>query len=186
MEAGDSLTRWTVRLALALYAIAIALRLTANGRSQRFRISRLTWSGGCIAFLLHVAVAFHFFHAWRHDAAYDATAKQTADVVGWDWGGGLYLNYLFALVWLIDVAWWWIDAPGYLARARWIDWCVYGFMTFIAFNSTVFFAAGAIRWFGLAATLFLGGLWFGTGRARWRDRIAATFPPSPGAQSPTR
>jgi hypothetical protein len=184
MDTGESLTRATVRLALVLYAAAISVRLTTGGRSQRLCVARLSWTLACVAFLIHVAFAFHFFHGWSHDHAYATTARQTAEMIGWDWGGGLYLNYLFAVVWLADVAWWWNDPCGYLARARWIEWCVHGFMAFIAFNSTVVFGAGAIRWLGLAATLFLVGLWLGTGRAGWRDRSAATLPPSRGARSP--
>jgi hypothetical protein len=67
----------------------------------------------------------------------------------------LYANYLFALVWGVDVLWWWRNPHGDHSRPRFIDWAMQGFLAFIAFNSTVVFGAGAIRWLGLAASLFL-------------------------------
>jgi len=101
MDLGDLLTRWTVRLAVALYLVSLLLRLRAGGRHARLAAARLSWTGGCFAFLAHVAAAFHFAHHWSHGAALAATAERTAEVVGWHWGGGLYANYAFALVWLV-------------------------------------------------------------------------------------
>jgi hypothetical protein len=102
-----------------------------------------------------MACAFHFYHHWSHQTAYNDTAQKTAAVVGLDWGGGLYANYLFALVWGVDVLWWWHHAHGYQSRSRFIEWAVQGYLAFIPFNSTVVFGTGSIRWLGLAASLFL-------------------------------
>ena len=145
MTTGELLTRWTVRVAMALYVASLASRC-------RLPIwSRLAWTAGCLAFLLHVACAFEYYHHWSHVEAYEATARQTADVVGLDWGGGLYVNYAFTLLWLADVCWWWIDTESYLARPLLIEWGVQGFLGFIAFNATVVFATGFSRWFGSVA-----------------------------------
>jgi hypothetical protein len=92
MTAGEILTHWTVRIAIALYVAGLALR----GYSPKW--SRLAWTGGCGFYLLHVACAFEYYHHWSHANAYAATARQTAAVVGLDWGGGLYVNYAFTLV----------------------------------------------------------------------------------------
>jgi hypothetical protein len=118
-------------------------------------LARLLWTGGLLLFLLHVGCAFHFFHHWSHQAAYEATARQTAEVVGLDWGGGLFANYIFALVWAVDAAWWWLRPIHYLSRPASVEWTVQGFMIFIAFNSTVVFGRGAIQRLGGTATLFL-------------------------------
>ena len=155
MDAGELLTRWTVRLALALYVLALVLRATAADRRPGLAWARLAYSVGCLAFLLHVVFAFQFYHHWSHHAAYAATARQTAEVVGLQWGGGLYANYGFALIWLADVIWWWRGLGRYEARPREVGWAVQGFLAFIAFNATVVFATGAVRWLGLAACLFL-------------------------------
>src|SRR5882724_4027554 len=138
MEFGELATRWTVRAALALYVLALILRAIARPRP-----ARLFWTGGFAAFLIHVACAFHFYHHWSHAAAYQDTAQKTAAATGLDWGGGLYLNYLFALVWGVDVFWWWCNAASYTARARIVEWSVQGFLAFMAFNATVVFGHGA-------------------------------------------
>ncbi len=145
MEHGDLLTRWTIRVAMALYVASLATRTFAP------RWSRIAWTAGCGVYLLHVACAFEYYHHWSHAEAYAFTAEQTAAVVGLDWGGGLYVNYAFTLVWLADVCWWWTD----LSRPRWIGWAVQAFMGFIAFNATVVFATGFSRWFGIAACVLL-------------------------------
>jgi hypothetical protein len=156
---GELLTHWTVRLAMAFYVASLASR----GFSPRW--SRIGWTAGCLAYLLHVACAFEYYHHWSNGEAYAATARQTAEVVGLDWGGGLYVNYAFTLVWLVDVAWWWLNAAGYLTRPRWLEWSVQGFLGFIAFNATVVFATGISRWLGVFASIFLIGLGFSVRRA---------------------
>ncbi|HWG42853.1 MAG TPA: hypothetical protein VN688_08720 [Gemmataceae bacterium] len=155
MDTGELLTRWTVRLALALYVLGLVLRWSAGGRRSWRAGARLAWTGGCLAFLLHVVCAFAFYHHWSHANAYAATARGTAAVVGWDSGAGLYVNYAFGLVWLADVAWWWRGLENYEARPRVIEWTVQGFLAFIAFNATVVFAEGRIRWISLVVCLFL-------------------------------
>jgi hypothetical protein len=156
MDWGDLLTRWTVRLALSLYVASLVLRLTSR-RPPPLAAARWAWTLGCGLYLLHVLCAFHFFHHWSQEAAYAATAQQTATLVGLNWGGGLYINYVFTLVWLVDAVWWW-SPPVYLQRPWWVEWPVQGFLAFIAFNSTVVFATGAVRWAGAAASMLLLGL----------------------------
>jgi hypothetical protein len=153
MELGEPLTRWTVRIAIVLYVAALAMRRDAP------RASRLVWSGGCLAYLLHVAAAFHYYHHWSHAEAYESTAKQTNDVVGLDWGGGLYVNYAFTLVWIVDVIWWWIAEKRYLTRPRVVEWAIQLFLGFIVFNATVVFASGFSRWFGISACILLTLVW---------------------------
>ena len=145
----------TVRLALAFYVLSLTLRGLAHGRRDTLICSRNCWTAGCLAYLLHVVCAFGFFHHWSHAEAFDSTARQTAEVVGLNSGVGLYVNYAFTLVWTADVCWWWVSPKRYLARPRFIEWTVQGFMGFIAFNATVVFASGFTRWFGVAACLLL-------------------------------
>lgn len=168
MDAGELLIRWTVRIALALYVVGLTLRLNARDDRRWLDWSRLAWTGGFAAFLMHLVAAFHFHHHWSHRAAYDETARQTAEVVGLAFGAGIYINHLFALVWGADVCWWWGRPTQYLTRSRVIEWTVQGFMAFIAFNATVVFGHGSIRWVGLIASLFLAlAAWLAlTARAR--------------------
>jgi len=158
MAPGELLTRWTVWLALALYVLSLSLRLVGRGRLRWSLWARLAWTGGYLAFLVHVICAFHFYHHWSHAAAYEATAQQTAEVAGQRWGAGLFANYAFALVWGADVLSWWLSLESYRARPRLIGCAVQGFLAFIAFNATVVFGAGVIRWLGLGACVLLAGL----------------------------
>jgi len=153
MEIGEFLTRWTVRIAVVLYVLSLASRRFAPAWS------RWAWTGGCLAYLLHVAAAFHYYHDWSHDEAYESTARQTAEVVGVNWGEGLYVNYLFTLAWSIDVLWWWIAARSYVARSRVIEWVVHGFLGFVVFNATVVFASGFSRWLGIGACILVAAVW---------------------------
>ena len=99
---------WTVRMALACYGSSLGLLIAARHAPDGFReAARLFWTLGCLAYVAHVAAAFHFAHAWSHAQAYEHTADRTEEVIGWHWGGGIYVNYLFTLLWAGDVAWWW-------------------------------------------------------------------------------
>jgi hypothetical protein len=159
MDSGDLLTRWTVRIAVLLYVLCLSLRANPAASRRRLAWARLTWTAGCLFFLLHVVCAFAFHHHWSHAAAYEATARQTKDVTGLDWGGGLYANYLFALLWMADVCWWWGAPAAYLSRSHAVEWIVQGFLGFIVFNATVVFAEGPSRWLGLAACAVLAALY---------------------------
>jgi hypothetical protein len=158
MDSGEALTRWAVRVALALYVLALAVRVTAAGRRPWLAAARLAWTAGCAAYLLHVACAFAYYHHWSHAEAYEATARRTEEVVGLSWGGGLYANYIFTVVWLADVAWWWWGLDRYEARPRGVEWAVQGWLGFLAFNATVVFGSGAVRWLGLAGCVGLAAL----------------------------
>jgi hypothetical protein len=174
---GELVTRWTARAALALYVLGLALRVSAAGSRLRLDTARLFWTAGCLALLLHTASAFHFYHHWSHGAAYEATARRTAEVVGLDWGGGLYANYGFAALWTADACWWWLAPGHYLARPRALEWALQAFLGFMAFNATVVFGTGAVRWTGLAACLFLAAVLGYTGCRRggpfWRSQDRA-------------
>src|ERR1700752_1372958 len=67
------------------------------------REPRWAWPASCtglVALVAHMLVAMGARHGWSHEAALAETARQTAAVYGLDWGGGLYVNYLFAGLWL--------------------------------------------------------------------------------------
>jgi hypothetical protein len=150
MTAGQSLTIETVRVAAALYVLSVAAWL-----ERRDRAARIAWTFACASYLVHVVAAFEFYHHWSHTAAYFETARQTANTVGIDWGGGLYFNYLFTLIWIVDALWWWrVGLVDYRER-RWIGAAIHCFLAFMFFNATVVFASGIIRWLGVTATFAL-------------------------------
>jgi hypothetical protein len=162
---GEAFTVWSVRAATLLYIAALALRLAATG-SRGQRTARLAWTTGCLLYLAHVYGAFEYFHGWSHAAAYAETARQTAELLGLEWGGGLFLNYAFTIVWAADVTWWWYGPEHYEKRPRWITAAIQTFLAFMFFNGVVVFASGLSRWLGAIATPALIFLW-------WRSRMAA-------------
>jgi hypothetical protein len=152
---GDALTRWTVRLALVYYALAAALMLRLRrpewATRGRGRAARWLWTLACAAYLVHVGVAFHFAHGWSHQRAYDHTQAVSG------FGPGVFVSYLFTLVWLADVVWWWARPSAYAYRPNRLGWLLHGFMAFVIFNATVVFEDGAVRWAGV---LLFAGLTF--------------------------
>ena len=71
----ESIVLWTVRIAVALYMIALALRMSKRGRLGRMKLARVAWTLGYIAFMIHVASAFHFYHHWSHAEAWESNGS---------------------------------------------------------------------------------------------------------------
>ena len=90
MNRGEFLTRLSIWLALIAYATAASLLLQSRGHPHWRGGARWAWTLGCVFFLVHVVCAFAYFHHWSHAEAYRETARQTAALTGWQWGGGIY------------------------------------------------------------------------------------------------
>jgi hypothetical protein len=159
MSAGELLTRGTVLLAVLGYFIGAGLRFT--GKASARAAAKWAWIFGAGLCGVHILLAFHFYHHWSQSAAIAETARQTQAMTGINWGGGVYLNYLFAAVWLTDAAWWLFADSSFEHRPRWLGVAVQAWLAFIVFNSTVVFGSAAARWFGIAgfATLGIAWLW---------------------------
>ncbi len=156
---GDLLTRATIWLALGLYAWAQWSRRSSGQVPRR----GLALSGsGWLLFVAHVLLAYDVHYEWSQAVAWAETAAQTAALTGLDWGGGLYVNYLFGLVWLGELAWWARDPRGYGTRARWTELAVRAWFLFMIVNGAVVFVAGPQRWLGVGILAAL--LW------AWRPR----------------
>jgi hypothetical protein len=172
---GEVLIRLTVWVALAGYFAGAAAFALGRGRRGWDAFARASWTAGCAALLAHAACAFHFQHGWSHAAAYRDTARQTAQVFGLDWGGGLYVNYALLVVWVSDVAWWWRRGLDAYRRRPWpLNAAWHAFLLFVVFNGTVVFAGGLVRWAGLGLCLALCGVWLAAARgvtARGRGNL---------------
>jgi hypothetical protein len=155
---GEMLTRNTVRLSLAWYMLALCLMMRLTPADWRVattlgRVARWCWTLGLVSFLVHLGMAFHFYHGWSHAHAY----QHTAEVSGT--GEGIYVSYLFTILWAADVAWWWALPLGFANRSRWLDRALHAFMLFIVFNGTVVYERGPIRWAGLVMFAVLAASW---------------------------
>ncbi len=132
MDLGQIVTLWTARLSALFYLVALVQILRHMGSS-----ARILWTIGLIIYLIHVCCAFTYFYDWSHGLAYRETARQTANLFGVNWGGGLYLNYLFTAVWSADCLWWWSNASGYRSRTTWVALSIHAFLAFMFLNATI-------------------------------------------------
>ena len=146
-EAGELLTHWTMRVAVAFYLARLATELLVASATRRNLIARRFWTLGLVIYLVHIACAFHFYHEWSHTDAYLHTAKQTATTVGIDWGGGLWFNYAFTVMWIVDAIAWYRRGDSE-AAARWWTWTVQLVFAFMMFNATVVFGPPFWKWIG--------------------------------------
>mgnify|MGYP001247218370 CR=1 FL=1 len=128
-------------------------------RTPRALWVRVVWTVGALLYTAHVAAAFTFAYGWSHAVAYAHTARQTADLVGLDWGGGIWVNYAFTVVWLAEAVWWWTAPSHYLSRPRPLELIVRALFLFMIVNGAVVFAAGPAKWMGVAIVAALCWIW---------------------------
>jgi len=157
---GELLTRLTVWAALCAYGLGAGMMLARRNPDAEWRaVARAVWTAGCAFFLAHVVCAFQFYHHWSHTEAYLETAERAAKLTGWHSGSGLYLNYLFAAIWVADTLWQWIAPRGCERRPAWVVNALHTFFLFMIFNGTVVFGHGFARWLGVVLCAGLGVLW---------------------------
>ncbi|HYJ88297.1 MAG TPA: hypothetical protein VEW46_19690 [Pyrinomonadaceae bacterium] len=170
MYIGELITRSTIWVSIVGYAvgsITFALSTPTRRRVQWDLAARIVWTIACVSLVAHFISAFQFYHAWSHTAAYSDTARQTEELFGLNWGGGLFINYALLTAWIVDIAWWWRSGiDSYRKRPRLLVMLWHGFFVFIIFNATVVFADGVARWVGLAVALLLIITWWRIVR-RW-------------------
>jgi hypothetical protein len=121
-------------------------------QSGGVRLGRVCWTLGCLVGWSHVALAFHFAHDWSHAAAMEHS-RQVGGLAE-----GIFVNHLFMLAWTADAAGWWLWPGWYASRSAWIDRVLHGFLLFVVVNATVVFAAGPVRWAGVALLLCLAAV----------------------------
>jgi len=156
----NALIRTSAWLALLLYVASQALlRIGARnggaaaGRAGAWWLSAAGWA----ALAAHTGLALHFRYGWSQGAAYDDTARQTAALTGWNSGAGLYINYLFMLLWLANLAL--ARRAGSATEARWQEWLFRGIFLFMLANAGVIFAPPATKWLGIAGCAILLFAW---------------------------
>jgi len=113
--------------------------------------ARLAWTLGALLALVHAILAFGVFYGWSHETARVSTMRQTEALTGIAFPGGIYVNYLFLLVWIGDATWWWWSPRSHERRPRAVAVAVHGFIFFIMVNGAVVFADGLARVVGVAA-----------------------------------
>jgi len=142
-----------VWIALAGYAAGAAMSLLFRDDLRWLRRARLAWTVGCLALVLHAASALNYYHHWSHQSAYFETARQTKEIFGLDWGGGLWINYWFIAAWILDTIWWWRGLRAFRRRPRALVATWHTVFLFMVFNATVVFKTGVLRGLGLVLCL---------------------------------
>ncbi len=155
---GEALLRGSIWLSLLTWTGAEWLRLSSRARVAGD--ARLLWTAGMLLAMLHVAAAFQFRHGWSQESAFRETARQTEELLGIRFGGGLYVNYAFLAVWLGDVTWWWLRPASFEGRPRSLDAAIRLFLLFMFVNGAIVFANGPVRLLGGAAVLALATAWY--------------------------
>lgn len=156
-------------MAVACYLgrVAIDLGLLRDWPALSARkIARWLWTLGCVLYLAHVICAFTFFHDWSHDHAYAQTAAQTEALIGVHWGGGLYFNYAFTLLWIVDTVAWWGRGVNAHHRARAYFWTMHAVIAFMVFNATVVFGPAVWRWVAPIVGVVFAIVYFQSTRGR--------------------
>jgi hypothetical protein len=147
---GIILTLWTARLAMMYYGLAAGAWIL-----RRIEVARWAWIAGAFFFAVHTVSAFQFVFHWSHSEAWMETARRSNAMSGFDSGFGLWLNYLFAMLWLGDAGLLWLAPLRHARLPRWFGLSMHGFLLFMVVNGAIVFAHGPMRVASIAA---LGGL----------------------------
>jgi hypothetical protein len=161
-ETSAWIVRGTIWIALVAFVAA------EHGRASARRTGRAVWWSfpvfvlGAAFCAAHFAAALHWRYGWSHARALEATARQTAEVYGTAWSGGLWVNYAFIVAWICEAGWW-MRHPDYpTRRPTAATWTLRAFYVLVIVNAAVIFPAGATSLVGLA---LVGALLY-----RWIDR----------------
>ena len=134
---GEWLTRATIWIAMGLWCGAMVM---PAGKALAVK---WLWTVALVVYGAHILVAYQHFYQWSHQMAWEATAADTAATVGFDSGVGLLVNFVFALILLVDVVIPW--RTGRRRGAAWID----GLILFMILNGAIVFGEGAVRIYGI-------------------------------------
>lgn len=157
----NALVYWMVWLSLAAFAVG------ELAKSRRYAGAWSISAIGAILLTVHIVLAMAVRHGWSQASALEATARQTNDMFGLNWGGGVYVNYLFALVWIAELFVWRQWPEGYASRPGWMKWSLRAFYFVIIASAAVIFATDWRRWMGAAILAVLVASWIKRpGRAR--------------------
>lgn len=156
MEAALYATSW---VAAALFVSGEAAKRGSLTGAPEPRWAWPLWFAGALLCIVHTVAVLDVRYAWDHDAAVRATGAQTNAVYGLDWGGGIYVNYLFIAAWFGEAVWWRLDRLGYFAQPRAMRMALRSFYLVVLLNATVIFAAPIRRAFGVALIAALLIVW---------------------------
>lgn len=151
--------RWSVRLAVACVCLRYLFRLR-DPQPIPARSECWSWAVGLAFYLAHVALAFHIVHDWSHSAAWQHTAQETARVTGINRGEGVWVNYLFTVIWAMDLARIIRANRIRTATSRRVDTVIGGIFLFICVNATAVFGPAHYRPIAVMAGVLAWIVWY--------------------------
>jgi disulfide bond formation protein DsbB len=155
--AAESASVWAIRIALLL--MLVVLIAEAQGKWRTHRAWASLWLAGAVLSLCHSLGSIATFHHGSQSDAIESTAQQTEDLLGFRFGAGLFFNYVFVVVWLIDGSCCVFMPERYRQLPRGIKTSITAFLVFIAFNGAIVFQQGWMRWLGmLGVVIWLGAI----------------------------
>jgi hypothetical protein len=149
----------TIWVSLGLFVAGELRKRRAQAGSASLRSGWTIWAAGALLCGIHIVLAFALRHGWSHRSAFEATARQTHLVYGINWGGGLYVNFVFLGAWLGEVAWWRWNPRRYFGKSNALTWLFRGFYFVILANATIVFAPQLRRLYGVALLAILVWAW---------------------------
>jgi hypothetical protein len=152
---------WAIRISLVCLFIGLYVQVAGPLRARWVSV---VWFVGAMAAAVHSFGSLVSFHHGSQTEAYQSTAEQTRELLGFAFGAGLYVNYAFVVVWLVDATVRLVWPKSYEQRPAWIGRLTLGFLGFIAFNGVVVFKTGWLRWLGISCTIVWLSLWIRTKR----------------------
>lgn len=134
-----------VWVSLAAWWIGAVARFGESETARRWY--SWCWLIGSTAMWVHILGSYVVVHDWSHAAAIEATADESQRVTGIRAGWGVYVNFVFAILWS--------TYSVMLVRRRHVpprvDPLVFWFLAAMVSMSTIVFEQGWIRWIGIAA-----------------------------------
>src|SRR5262245_33012813 len=158
VDAGEAVLYGSIWASIVAWTGAECLRLAR--REATPSPARALWAAGAALAAVHIAFAFHLRHAWSHASAVAETARQTEQLVGFRFGGGVFVNYAFLAVWTADALWWGLSPASFARRPPALDAAVRLFLLFIVVNGAIVFAHGPVRVLGASSLAALAVAWY--------------------------
>lgn len=154
MTSDDMVISWSIRLSILFYLFSLLLRIVSFPKIDGLKYASLASLIGFSFSLLHFWSAFEYHHHWSHQAAFDETAKRTADLFGFSIGYGIYFNYFFLAAWGTDL----LVRCFTSAKRQWqriLLWSLQVYLLFIVVNGAIVFAKGPVQWLTGSALILL-------------------------------
>ena len=149
----------TIWLSLCLFVAGeFGKRGIHNGLTPR----SWAWSAfslGAVLMIVHILLSMSLVHHWSHASSVATTAAQTNAVFGLNWGGGVFVNYLFVAVWIAEIVLWRFAPAQYASRAPAWTRILRIFYFIVIANAAIVFAGGWRRALGVALVALLMFSW---------------------------